>query len=196
MMADSVPENYNSLSKEESIKLCDRLGADYYSLAKMQSEINSLSNTLRNDALYQPKRYSAFRFFWPYLIYGAVSFSICYFLALLSYLSFPLMIFFLIACFVLPIVFVIVGGVRARILRAQCTRDAEDNAYRRRVKMDEERERLDDLISSEKKLRAELALYDSIVPENMRNKSRMGYARKMLETDKAKTFEEAMHLIH
>ena len=196
MMADSVPENYNSLSKEESIKLCDRLGADYYSLAKMQSEINSLSNTSRNDALYQPKRYSAFRFFWPYLIYGAVSFSICYFLALLSYLSFPLMIFFLIACFVLPIVFVIVGGVRARILRAQCTRDAEDNAYRRRVKMDEERERLDDLISSEKKLRAELALYDSIVPENMRNKSRMGYARKMLETDKAKTFEEAMHLIH
>ena len=62
--------------------------------------------------------------------------------------------------------------------------------------MDEDRERLDDLISSEKKMRAELALYDSIVPENMRNKSRMGYARKMLETDKAKTFEEAMHLIH
>lgn len=196
LTADYVLNNYSSMSKTEIIELCDMLGTKYYSLAKMQSEIDSISNSLRNDALYQPKRYSAFRFFWPFLIYGAVSFSICYILALLSYSSFPLMCFLLIGCFVLPIVFVIVGGVRARILRAQCTRDAENNAYRRRVKMDEDRERLDDLISSEKKLRAELALYDSIVPENMRNKSRMGYARKMLETDKAKTFEEAMHLIH
>ena len=196
MQSDSVPENYNSMSKEESIKLCDRLGNEYYSLQKMQSEINSINNFIRTEAFYQPKRYSAFRFFWPYLIYGAVSFSICYFLALLSYFSFPLMCFFLIACFMLPIVFVIVGAVRSRILREQCNRDADNDAYRRRQKVEEESKRLEELISSEKELRAQLAGYDSIVPENMRNKSRMGYARKMLEADKAKTFEEAMHLIH
>ncbi len=185
-------ENLSVMSKEESIKLCDKLGTQYHSLERMQREMNEIVDSLNKNATYQPKQYSAFRFFWPYLIYGSVASTICYILALLI---FPAAWFFLLACIILPIVFVIVGGVRARSLREACNRDAADNAYRRRLKAEEQKQRLNELTSSERALRTQLAKYNDVVTVNMRSKSRMGYAKKMLEADKARTFDEAMHLI-
>ena len=183
-------EDFSAMSKEESIKLTEQLGAKYNSLEKLQNEIKELVNSLNHSANYQVKRYSAFRFFWPYLIYSAVACTICYILTGLTG-----SLFFLPGVVVLPVILIIVGAVKSRNMREASNYDAANYAVTRAQKTEEEKKRLRELTAKEAKLRSQLDKYNGIVPAQMRNKSKMLYAKKMLEMDKASNFAEAMNML-
>lgn len=186
----SQTEDYSAMSKEESIKLTEQLGTKYHSLEKMQKEIKELTDSLNHSANYQTKRYSAFRFFWPYLVYAAVACTIFYYATGLTR-----SLFFAPLILIVPVILIIVGAVRSRKMREECNYDAANYAVTRAQKMEEERKRLYELTAREARLRSQMDKYNGIVPVQMRNKSKMLYAKKMLETDKAGNFAEAMAML-
>lgn len=188
--SDSLTEDFSSMSKEESIKLTEELGANYHSLERMQKEIGELVSSINHAANHQTKRYSAFRFFWPYLIYAAVACTIFYYLTGLTRA-----LLFAPCIVIIPVIIIIVGGVKARRSREESNYDAANYAVTLSQKAGEQRQRLAQLTSSEASLRSRLEKYNGIVPVHMRNKSKMLYAKKMLEMDKAANFAEAMDMM-
>lgn len=189
--SDSLTEDFSAMSKEESIKLTEQLGTKYHSLERVQREIKELVDSLNHSANRQPKRYSAFRFFWPYLVYAAVACTIFYYITGLTR-----SIFFAPLILIVPVVLIIVGAVKSRKMREECNYDAANYEVTLSQKMEEQKKRLAQLIAREAELRSELDKYNGIVPVHMRNKSKLLYAKKMLETDKAGDFAEAMSMLN
>ena len=125
------------------------------------------------------------------MVYSAIAAAI---FAVLAFVVFPLFSVFIAAAYIVPIVLTIVGAVRARHLRERYNNDLFNSETNRRRKKREDEERLSQLRSNEKSLKKQLEKYDEMVPVNMRNKSRLTMAKRMLEMDKVHSFEEAMKL--
>ncbi|MBQ6016984.1 MAG: zinc-ribbon domain-containing protein [Clostridiales bacterium] len=183
--------SFPDMSKEESIALLDELALKYGSLERVRKEISELQHSIDSATNYQPKRVSAFSFFWPFMVYSAIAATICVFLAFLLYKLFG---FFIFLAFALPIVLTIVGAVRAKNIRNNYINQTAISAYDRRKKKESDEERLSSLVSKERSLRIQLEKHNAIVPVNMRSKSKLIMAKRLLETGKADSFEEAMKL--
>ena len=69
-----------AMTKEESIALAEKLSKDYKTLERLNKDISDNETILSRPADYQFRPHSAFKFFWPYLIYAAIAFWILYFL--------------------------------------------------------------------------------------------------------------------
>ena len=103
------------MTKEESIAFAEKAVTLYKNYERLKKEIDDNRSQLSKpgpDGVV--KRYSAFRFFWPYLIYAAVALNVFYFFAQLSSRSYGMAMFMLLAALVVPVVLLIVGGVSAR----------------------------------------------------------------------------------
>lgn len=189
--SNDYPDPAPVMSKTESIALLEKLASKYGSLERTQKEIKDLEQAIEKTTTYQAKPYSAFRFFWPYMVYSAIAAAI---FVVLAFVVFPLFSVFIAAAYIVPIVLTIVGAVRARRLRERYNNDLFNSETNRRRKKREDEERLSQLRSNEKSLKKQLEKYDEMVPVNMRNKSRLTMAKRMLEMDKVHSFEEAMKL--
>lgn len=180
-----------SMSKAESISLLEKLASKYGSLERTQKEIKDIEQSIEKTTSYQAKQHSAFKFFWPYMVYSAIAAAI---FAVLAFVVYPLFVVFIAAAYIVPIVITIVGAVRARHLREKYNNELFNSESNRRRKKREDEERLSQLKSNESSLKKQLEQYDKIVPANMRSKSRLTMAKRMLEMDKVHSFEEAMKL--
>ena len=73
---DAVAENmYDAsaavpMSKEESIALAEKLKVEYSTIERLNKEVSENETALRRPISLSGRRYSAFRFFWPFLIYA------------------------------------------------------------------------------------------------------------------------------
>ena len=181
----------SGMSKTESIALLEKLASKYGSLERTQKEIKDIEQSIEKTTSYQAKQHSAFKFFWPYMVYSAIAAAV---FAVLAFVVYPLFGVFIAAAYIVPIVLTIVGAVRARHLRDKYNNELFNSETRRRRKKREDEERLSQLRSNESSLKKQLEQYDKIVPANMRSKSRLTMAKRMLEMDKVHSFEEAMKL--
>ena len=186
----------SEMTKEESIAFAEKLGDLYKSYERLKKEIEDNKSQLsKNRDTGMTKTYSAFRFFWPYLIYAAVSLEVCYFIGSLLSNSTGLALFFMLGALVLPIVFLAVGGTRARRLRDESNRSAIEAAQNRRKHMDDLKSETAALDRKAAKKAAEIKTYDSMIPLAFRNSASMAKTVLLLRSNKAETFTEAIEML-
>lgn len=197
VVAESPEEAAASvMTKEESIAFAEKLSNEYKSYERLKKEIEDNKAQLsRNTDTGMTKTYSAFRFFWPYLIYAVVSLNVCYFIASLLSDSAGIAIFFLLGALGLPVVFLIVGGTRARRLRDESNRAAIEAAQNRRKHLDDLKTETAALDRKLAKKGAELKEYQSIVPLPYRDSGSMSKVVLLLRANKAENFDEAIQML-
>ena len=66
------------MSKEESIALAEKLRDEYSAIERLQREINDNQTALKKPVVLSGKRYSMFRFFWPFFIYAYIALYVIY----------------------------------------------------------------------------------------------------------------------
>lgn len=197
-------ENGNVLTKEESIELAKKLSGLYSELAVKSKNVNELKEEINRIPVHSGNvRYSAFRFFWKYLVIAAVAELIIYFVGVFIGLVFVgstagtvvIIIWALMMIFTIPAV-LIYGGIKARKARDMCNAGLEESA---RIDRNRKEECAKELASKELELNdylQKIAEYDDIVPSHMRQKAWMEKICKMLEAGQAENFTEAVAMMN
>ena len=192
--AQDTSVNRPAMTKEESIALAEKLSKDYKTLERLNKDISDNETILSRPADYQFRPHSAFKFFWPYLIYAAIAFWILYFLFVFiaSGTSSAGVLIVGMLCLCSPVILLIVGGVKAFRSREEANA-AESEAIRRR-KVDNEnlKKRTDDLRLKRTVITKRLSDYNQIVPPALRTSTRMEKSRVLIQTGKAEDFYDAI----
>ena len=184
------------MTKEESIAFAEKAVTLYKNYERLKKEIDDNRSQLSKpgpDGMV--KQYSAFRFFWPYLIYAAVALNVFYFFAQLSSRSYGMAMFMLLAALVVPVVLLIVGGVSARRKRDASNELAVRAVNDRRRHLDELKKETSMLETKRIKMAAELKEYEAIIPASLRNSSSMSKAIILLKSNKAETIYQAIEML-
>ena len=186
------------MTKEESIALAERLKLEYASVEKLQKEISENETILKRPVVTSGNRHSAFRFFWPFLIYaylvlvtaviiGAIlgnkystgrCFEIAFFIGLAA------------AVVLLVIGRVLAGKKRNRINEALAKEEAQHHE-----RQNDLAERTNELRIKLKNKRSEISEYQSIVPMKYRTKQHMDRVLKLLRAGNAESFSDAIDLL-
>lgn len=191
-------EELARLSTEESIALAEKLSADYEALNNLRAEISDDEQNLRRCLNVDDKvRYSAFRFFWPYLIVSQVIAVLVMVIVILIAVAFDNRNLVLAAesfAFIAMAVTIIVGGVKARNKRDILNSNLIDNVRSKKKKAHDLSIEIEELKGKKKALEESLLKYRYVIPSALRNKSRMDMVKNMLVTGKAQGFTEAVTL--
>lgn len=197
-------ENVNMLTKEESIELAKKLSGLYSELAIKTKNINELKEEINRIPNHSDNvRYSAFRFFWKYLVIAAVAEVVIYVLGMFVVATLLrtdagtiiTVIWSFLCIFTIPVV-LIFGGIKARNERDACNAGLEESA---RLDSNKKMECQRELRSKETELNdymLKIAQYDDIVPSHMRQKAWMEKICKILEAGQAESFTEAVALLN
>ena len=187
------------LSKEESIVLAEKLEGLYKSYERLKKEIEDNKSQISRSDNGPVKQHAAFKFFWPFLIYAAVSYYFFYFFGSLmsnSTRSAGPAIFALLLAIAAPIALLIIGGVTSVRKRNALNQAAIEAAQNRRKHLDDLKKETSALDTKRAKKAAELKEYDYLVPASLRNSSSMAKAALILKSDKAQTFSQAIEMLH
>ena len=183
-----------AMTKEESIALAEKLSKDYKALERLNRDISDNETILSRPADYQFRPHSAFKFFWPYLIYAAVAFWVLYFLFVFiaSGTSSAGVLIVGMLCLCSPVVLLIIGGVRAFRLREEANAAESEAIRRRKVDQEDMKKRTDELRLKRTVITKRLSEYNQIVPPNLRTSTRMEKSKVLIQTGKAEDFYDAI----
>ncbi len=188
------------MTPEESIALAEKLASDFETLGQLKEEIEECEIEIhRNQAPAERPRYSAFRFFWPFLIIAAVVFWVVFLVGIgiavlhsnrdgvyvAEYVGFA------VAAIVLAI-----GGVRAKNKREEYNDKYTEIERNRNQATHVQKMKLDELKVKQRKLQREVDKYNDILPAAMRNKHQMERVKSTIRSGRAQTFSEAVELCH
>lgn len=183
-------------SKEESIALADKLFSEYKSLERVTREIEDVKSRLCLQVGNTPKQHAAFKFFWPFLIYAAIAFTIGYVIASICAYSSPEAALFFLALGLIAIpILLIIGGVRAVRLREEYNRTEYDSVIRRNQQQELDKRNHDALIRKRQNILDKLKEYNPIVPVTLRDSASMSKIKILLQTDKAESFGDAVKIL-
>ena len=198
-------EAFERISADESISLLNNIGNKYDEWVNLNNEIEQLEGEL---PLYQVPdkrpRYSAFRFFWPFLIYAQVAevvvgiiFLIIAFSNGFADVELDTIRFFLyIFAFLAGGATLIIGGVYAtkkRYAKNLVLVNAENDVVEKKRKIER---RLGELMRRRNVLERELDQYNSCIPPAMRSSFHVKMLRASIENGEAKDLYEAVMLCH
>ena len=189
------------LSLEDSIFLAKELEKKYAERDRLKKEISDLEIESAKYRLPERRlRYSAFRYFWPFIIYSQLSclvVGIVFVIILLNSRlidmgeeSLKTLITFF--CFLGMGATIIFGAVYARIKRDRMNRKLEEEEQ---VKSNEQMKiefKISELRGSLRNLEYNLKDYEKRVPEFMRYESGMKMVRQLLENGEAEYFDLAV----
>ncbi len=183
-----------AMTKEESIALAEKLSKDYKTLERLNKDISDNETILSRPADYQFRPHSAFKFFWPYLIYAAIAFWILYFLFVFiaSGTSSAGVLIVGMLCLCSPVILLIVGGVKAFRSREEANAAESEEIRRRKVDNENLKKRTDDLRLKRTVITKRLSDYNQIVPPALRTSTRMEKSRILIQTGKAEDFYDAI----
>lgn len=185
------------LSKEESIKLASDLADKYAELSIKEAEFMGIKAKLDNlpDHSGDPK-YSAFKFFWPYLVIASVAEAVIFTIAFTCIMTFGSnlvvnLIFFGLILLIWPVI--VIFGSRS----ARRKRDALNDGIAMKARNDQrlKLEYENELNKKEKELvriEKELGEFNDIVPSTMRNRDYMETIKRTIETGEAENFFDAI----
>ena len=203
-MEEGEMESGNFLTKEESIELAKKLSGLYSELAIKTKTINGLKEEINRIPNHSDNvRYSAFRFFWKYLVIAAVSEVVIYVLGMFVVATLITtdagtaitVIWLLLVILTIPVV-LIYGAIKSRKERDFCNAQLEESA---RMDWNKKTECEKELRSNETELNdymQKIAEYDDIVPSHMRQKTWMEKICKLLEAGQAESFTEAVAMLN
>ena len=181
------------MTKEGSIALASKLSQDYKTLERIKKQIADNETAIRKPVDTRYKKYTWFRFFWPFLIYSFLSVFGFTFIALL-FLKSPALNFFIALEYIGPIVILIIGGVRATKKRNELNSAASQAVTQRLKHMDQLKKDTEDLKSKLASLNQNVSLMDSSIPQDFKKSTQMEKIRQLMEAGKAESFEEAFEI--
>lgn len=191
----------NRLSLEDSIFLAKELEKKYAERDRLKKEISNLEIESAKYRLPERRlRYSAFRYFWPFIIYSQLSclvVGIVFVIILLNSRlidmgeeSLKTLITFF--CFLAMGATIIFGAVYARIKRDRMNRKLEEEEQVRSNEQMKIEFKISELRGSLRNLEYNLKDYEKRVPEFMRYESGMKKVRQLLENGEAEDFDIAV----
>ena len=189
------------MSSEEGIDLADRLGIEYENLRILKEEITNCERDIkRNQPPERRKRYSAFRYFWPFLI---IAIAVIWVVLLVGCILFaysnanPTVVYIAELFSFFPAGFVlIIGGKIARKKRESMNMILLNEERLMSKKSYDLNCRLDELKKMQIEVKKNVSEYNYLVPVPLRNKDTMSTVKTLIESGKAKTFSEAVELCY
>ena len=181
------------MTKEESLAFADKLIAEYRKLEKLDAEIEENNRQIARPIEDYPKQHAAFKYFWPFLIYAAVSFTGFYILAgLFGRSSVGLtMVLLLLALASIPF-FLIYGGIRARRIRDELNAAEISFLNNKKDHLIELKKENSVLQTKRGKLVRELKEYENMLPPSMRSSAQISKAKIFIQSGKAEDFADAV----
>ena len=165
-------------------------------MEKLGAEIAGNEEYLKHPVDTNVAHYSWFRFFWKWLIICPVTFVILTKLApvFANYGTNAKYIFFYSMAFIIPLILLIVGIVRAtkRVNEANSYIDASTAAAIR--KKEDIEKKNEQLKANRVILQKKLSDYNDKVPAKLRNSASMSKVYNMLKAGKVSSFEDAVDL--
>ena len=201
-------EYAEKLSSEESIALANELERKYSELHSIKSELDQCQKDLPRYQLPDKRpRYSAFRFFWPFLIYSQIAelvVGIIFIVILVNGLLSgrmsteydtdslkTVMMFFMLVAAAATVIF---GGVYATRKRDRLNAKLAEDELPLMQKKSNIISRIGELNNMKSHLEYELKQYNSWIPVTLRNPSGIRKARSYIESGEAKDLYEAVML--
>ena len=186
-----------SMTKEESIALATKLAKEYGSLEKLSQEISEAEAIIKRP-LPETPRHAAFKFFWPFLIIGAIIYIVVYLVVGVAFAAgggyeMSTGVASIAAFLALAATLAIGGGV-AKNRRDEMNNQEAMRMHTLRGKMDEMKKKTATLKTRYSTQKRELAQYDAIVPVTHRNKQQMERVKILLESGKADNIYDAIKL--
>ena len=181
------------MTKEESIAFADKLIAEYKKLEKITQEIEENEHQMNRPVESYPKQHAAFKYFWPFLIYAAVSFTGFYILAgLFGRSSAGLtMVLLLLALASIPF-FLIYGGVRARRIRDELNAAEISFLNNKKEHLLELKKETSILQTKKRTMQKEIKEYEAMLPASLRSSSQISRAKILIQSGKAEDFADAV----
>ena len=187
-----------SLSKEESIALAEKLRDEYSAIERLQRELGDNQAALQRPVILSGRRYSAFRFFWPFLIYAYIALNAFYLIGMIisagsndeTGIAFGFVIGLCAAVGLL-----IFGGMRAgrkRDMRNEEIAEEEDMIRRRHKDLET---RTSEIITKLNNKKRGVSEYQNLVPIKYRTKHYMDRVLILIQTDRAAGFYEAIDML-
>ena len=197
--AVAAPEQARpQMSKEESIALAEKLRDEYSVIERLQKEVNENQTALQKPVVLSGRRYSMFRFFWPFFIYAYIALNAFYLIGMIisagnndeTGIAFGFVIGLCAAVGLL-----IFGGIRAgrkRDMRNEEIAEEEDMIRKRHRDLET---RTAELITKLNNKKRGVSEYQNLVPIRFRTKHYMERVLILIQTDRAADFYEALGML-
>lgn len=188
---------------EDAVRLADYLADKYDSIEKLESDISNCErHILSHQSRFAQERYSAFRFFLPFFIASLI-------LAGISVLYMAVQIIISdgdefgrtieritpFVPFIIIMIIHVIGGVYARNKRDKLNAAMDEYEAGREKECEEFQRKCIDLKSRLKTVQEEAAAYNEIIPAFLRKRVGMVRVRKIIESGRAGTIEEAVSIL-
>ena len=181
------------MTKEESIAFADKLISEYKKLEKISQEIEDNEHQMNRPIESYPKQHAAFKYFWPFLIYAAVSFTGFYILAgLFGRSSAGLtMVLLLLALASIPF-FLISGGIRARRIRDELNSAEISFLNNKKDHLEDLRKENSILKTKQRTMLKDIKEHEAMLPPSLRSSKEISKAKILIQSGKAEDFADAV----
>ena len=198
--AVAAPEQARpQMSKEESIALAEKLRDEYSVIERLQKEVNENQTALQKPVVLSGRRYSMFRFFWPFFIYAYIALNAIYLVGMIISSESndgDGIIFAFLFGLTAAVGLLIFGGVHAGRKRDRLNEEIgeEENMIRKRHRDLETRTA--ELITKLNNKKRGVSEYQNLVPIRFRTKHYMERVLILIQTDRAADFYEALGILN
>jgi len=181
------------MTKEESIAFADKLISEYKKLEKISQEIEDNEHQMNRPIESYPKQHAAFKYFWPFLIYAAVSFTGFYILAsLFGRSSVGLtMVLLLLALASIPF-FLIYGGIRAIRIRNELNAAEISFLNNKKDHLEDLRKENSILKTKQRTMLKDIKEHEAMLPPSLRSSAQISRAKILIQSGKAEDFADAV----
>ena len=187
-----------SMTKEESINLAEKLKTEYGAIEKLQRDISDNETVLKRPVNPSGRRHSAFKFFWPFLIFAYLALNVIYIGGVLISASNSDeggMIASLFLGLAAAAGLLIFGGVRAGRKRDRLNQEIADVEYQMRKRQNDLVNRNNELKTKLTIKKREVSQYTSMIPSKFRTKQYMDRVLMLLQTGRAESFADAINML-
>lgn len=186
------------MSKEESIALAEKLRDEYSAIERLQREINDNQTALKKPVVLSGKRYSMFRFFWPFFIYAYIALYVIYLVGIFISAGINEVdgiiasLFISIAAAVGLLIF---GGIYASRKRDRLNEQLGEEEYMIRKRQRDLETHTAEIMNKLSIKKKGVSEYQNLVPIRFRKKHYMERVLILIQTDRAAGFYEAIDML-
>ena len=184
------------MSKEESIALAEKLRDEYSAIERLQKEINENQTALKKPVVLSGRRYSMFRFFWPFFIFAYLALNVVYIIGIIISAGnddadgFLASFFIAIAAAVGILIF---GGIHASRKRDRLNEQLGAEEYMIRKRQRDLETHTAEIMKNLSIKKKEVSESQNLVPIRFRTKRCMERVLILLQTGRAESFADAIN---
>ena len=198
------------MNRDESIALVNEICSEYRAVKELQKKIDENGMLIRELADSKPLTGKLIAFFWRYLLFGGIAFTVMLFpTAMLSFVIFFIAFesnlkpiypqiaigFLILNNFAVPAIIIACGYGKAKRKKSALDRQAAEKAEYNQKRMDELKRQTDDLLKQKEAKLESLQKYNGLIPEDLREGEKIEKLKRLLVTGKAETISDATAML-